>query len=221
MSERAATRVVVADVVVLVLAAGSSTRMKGLNKLLVRFDGVPLVRRTVQTIARAGFPRIVVALGHDAGAVAAAIGSPAPGLDTRLIEVPDYAQGQQRSVIAGLAATEPSVPAVMIVPADMPLLQAQDLADLVAAFARRPDGTEIVVPFFGTQRGNPVIVSRVAVDAVLASPRSGMRAYIDANPSRVHKYVVAHERFTVDVDSRDDLERVATSTGMDVDFKAP
>ena len=52
------------DLEILVLAAGLSRRMEGMNKLLLAVEGMPLIRRTV-LLYRSFSQRVTVVLGHD------------------------------------------------------------------------------------------------------------------------------------------------------------
>ncbi|HEY5633092.1 MAG TPA: nucleotidyltransferase family protein [Burkholderiaceae bacterium] len=201
-----------------VLAAGSSERMQGANKLLARLDGVPLVCRTVAAVRAASLAPVVVVLGHDAGRVADALAACDAARDVELVVNAAHARGQQGSVTAGLAAVSARADAVMIVPADMPLLAASDLRALLDAFgARRPE-CEALVPFTDGARGNPVVVAARAVEAVLAAPEGGMRRYIDAHPGRVQRFESHSDHYIVDADTREALQQVARRMGMRLDW---
>ncbi|MCL4744114.1 MAG: nucleotidyltransferase family protein [Burkholderiaceae bacterium] len=200
------------------LAAGSSTRMRGPNKLMARLDGVPLVCRALQVLRDAGFASPIVVLGHDANRIRALLGACEAAHGARLIEHHGHASGQQGSVVAGLAAVDPQAPAVMIMPADMPLLRPSDLRALVAAFDARAPGVEALVPYLGDRRGNPVIVAPQAVAAVLAAPEGGMRRYIDAHPQRVARFAAPNDHYTVDVDTPEALGELARRGAMRLDW---
>ena len=200
-----------------VLAAGSSERMQGTNKLLARLDGVPLVCRTVAAVRAASLAPVVVVLGHDARRVADALAACDAGRDAELVVNAAYARGQQGSVTAGLAALASRADAVMIVPADMPLLEASDLRALVDAFGARTPGCEALVPFTGGVRGNPVVVTARAVEAVLVAPEGGMRRYIDAHPERVQRFESHSDHYVVDADTREALREIAGRMGVRLD----
>src|SRR5439155_2780177 len=94
----------------LVLAAGTSSRM-GRQKLLLPMEGGrPLIRLSVERVVAAGLDDVVVVLGRDAEAVAAALA----GLPARTVVNPDYAEGQSTSLRAGLAALGPATEAVVV-----------------------------------------------------------------------------------------------------------
>ncbi len=207
-----------ARVEVVLLAAGSSTRMRGPNKLMARLDGVPLVCRALETLRDAGLASPIVVLGHDAKRIAGLLETCDAARGARLIEHHGHASGQQGSVVAGLAAVDPEASAVMIMPADMPLLRASDLLALIAAFDARDAGCEALVPFLGELRGNPVVVAPRAVASVLAAPEGGMRRYIDQHPQRVRRFAAPNDHYTVDVDTPEAMGEIARRTAMRLDW---
>lgn len=88
----------------LILAAGRGERMQGqgLPKPLVPFLGLPLLARTMRTLARAGFRRAVVAVGHEAERVAEAARRFAAeeGLAVEIVEAADWERGNGASALA-------------------------------------------------------------------------------------------------------------------------
>ncbi|NUH65461.1 nucleotidyltransferase family protein [Sulfitobacter sp. S0837] len=112
---------------VILLAAGASARMRGQDKLLEDVDGQPLLRRQAR-LAR-GVGPVLVAL------------PPAPhprytalsGLDITALPVPDAAEGMGASLRTAFAALPPRTPAAMVMLADMPDVQAEDLIWLAEA----------------------------------------------------------------------------------------
>ncbi|MER3389706.1 MAG: bifunctional UDP-N-acetylglucosamine diphosphorylase/glucosamine-1-phosphate N-acetyltransferase GlmU [Microcella sp.] len=116
---------------VIVLAAGQGTRMKSRTpKVLHPLAGVPLIGHVLAT-ARALDPAHVVAVvRHDRDAVAAAITE----LDAHaIIADQDEIPGTGRAVEAGLAALPDDFDGdVLVVSGDVPLLDAETLASLLA-----------------------------------------------------------------------------------------
>ncbi len=88
----------------LILAAGRGERMQhqGLPKPLVPFLGLPLLARSMRTLARAGIDRVVVAVGHEADRVAEAAqryGREAH-LEVAIARAPDWERGNGASALA-------------------------------------------------------------------------------------------------------------------------
>lgn len=140
-------------VAAVVLAAGRSSRMGGPNKLLATFDGVPLVRRTVERALECRAAPVIVVVGHQAEAVRKALA----GLDVTIVENPEFADGLSTSLKAGLANVG-QADAAMILLADMPDIDSRDLDLLVAAAESHPES--VVRAAHGGKRGNPVVLPR-------------------------------------------------------------
>ena len=143
------------DVAAVILAAGQGRRMGGPNKLLARFDGIPLVRRVVESALQSQASPVLVVTGHQADEIAAALA----GLDVELVLNPDYAEGLATSLKAGIAALPGSVAGALVVLADMPGVTGAVLDRLMEAFRART-GPSIILPTAGGKRGNPVLWSR-------------------------------------------------------------
>jgi xanthine dehydrogenase accessory factor len=185
-----------------VLAAGLSRRMGAQNKLLLPFEGKPIVRRVIESVLNAGLVEVVVVLGHQADEVLEAIA----GLGVRSVNNPDFASGQVSSVRAGLGALERSTDAVMVCLGDQPLVNGTDLLALRRAYADRPHGS-ILVPVRGAQRGNPVILDWASARETLERGTNfGCRHFMDENPDRVYRWPASSDHFVRDVDEPADYQ---------------
>jgi molybdenum cofactor cytidylyltransferase len=137
----------------LLLAAGRSSRMGGPNKLLARFDGVPLVRRSALRLAASGASPVVAVLGHASDAVAEALGD--AGLER--VHNADFASGLASSLRAGVSSLGSLPDGVLVALADMPGVETADYDRMIAAF-RAHGGKAVVRATAGGSRGNPVIL---------------------------------------------------------------
>lgn len=141
-------------VAALILAAGSSRRM-GRNKLLLPWRGHPLVRHVARAAVEGGATPVIVALGHEAAPVAAAL----DGLPVQPVIAADHALGMSASLKAGLAALPPEADGVLVCLGDMPLIDAPLVARLITAFIAE-QGQAIIQPVHAGRRGNPVLWPR-------------------------------------------------------------
>jgi molybdenum cofactor cytidylyltransferase len=137
----------------ILLAAGRSSRMGGPNKLLARFGGVPLVRRSAQRLAASEAGPVVAVLGHGAAAVRDAMGD----VDVGRVDNPDFASGLASSLRAGVLALGRLPAGVLVALADMPGVETTDYDRMIAAF-RAHGGKAVVRATAGGSRGNPVIL---------------------------------------------------------------
>lgn len=143
----------------LLLAAGSSRRMGGSNKLLATFDGVPLVRRSAETLLAGGITALTVVTGHDSDRVRDALA----GLDIRIVHNQDHDRGLSASLRRGLAELPADAAGALIGLGDMPKLGPAHIRTLVERFSEAQGGA-IVRATDGERRGNPVILPRALVE---------------------------------------------------------
>ena len=79
---------------IILLAAGMSQRMGGVNKLLLPINGVPMVRHMALTLVAFADVSPVVVLGHEAERVGAAL----DGIALTMVTNAHYQSGQMSSV---------------------------------------------------------------------------------------------------------------------------
>jgi len=191
------------------LAAGEGRRMGGVVKGLIRLQGVPLLRRQLIALSGAGVDDVVVVTGHAQDAVEKEV----LGFSVTLAHNEAFAQGQESSVRFGLAQLNGPFDAIFIMPSDQPLIAADDLIELIAAFKKRAAG-HIVVPIVDGQRGNPILLDDEARGQILASGTNlGCRHLIERQPELVHAHATANARFITDLDTLDDVLALAQRTG--------
>lgn len=86
-----------------VLAAGRSERLRrltgGRSKLLLRLGGLPLIERAIRTLLASGLERVVVVVGHEGDAIAAAARKVAPE-GVEIVRAPDWEKGNGASLAA-------------------------------------------------------------------------------------------------------------------------
>jgi len=135
------------------MAAGSSRRMGLQNKLLAALeDGRALIARTVDNVLLSAANPVIVVTGHQDAAIRDAL----VGKPVRFIYAADYGEGMAASLRAGIASLSDKIGAAMICLGDMPLVDANILDSIIAAY-NRAEGREIILPTFDGQRGNPVL----------------------------------------------------------------
>lgn len=145
----------------LLLAAGSSSRMRGGDKLLEDVGGEPMLARSARAAADTGL-EVIALLRPDRPEREQALA----GIAVRRVMVPDAGDGMSASLRAGVAASPPDAPVAVLL-ADMPEIGAADILRLVAAF-EAAGGTRIVRAATADGRpGQPVIFPARLRDALL------------------------------------------------------
>lgn len=205
-----------------VLAAGAGARMGNRPKCLLELDGIPLIQRQLMALSGAGVVEQVVVLGHHAARIQPVLSD----FPVTLICNPDPATGQVSSLRLGLRSLSSSVDTVLVALADQPLVNAQDIVDLLGAYRQRPAGTSLVRADVDGQPGNPVVFSiHVCKEILTGDPAFGGKQWQEAHPDQVHRWISGNTHYSMDVDSPEDIELLAVRTGhrlhwpMDLTFQ--
>ena len=169
------------DPVVIVLASGRGERFLAsggrASKLHAMLAGRTVLERTLAAVRASGLPWHLVDAGY-------------PGMGD--------------SIAAGVRATS-DAPAWLILPGDLPLIQASTLRSIAAA----PAGLDVVVPFVDDRRGHPVRFSaRFRSDLMNLTGVQGAASLIAARTAT--RWQVDDIGCTFDIDTLQDLRQAET-----------
>lgn len=183
----------------LLLAAGSSARM-GQNKLLLKRDGVSLVRRTLEEIVKVPALQAVVVTGHERERVEAEL----QGLPCVFVHNPHAAQGMHASLRAGIETLPATAEGFFVCLADQPYFSSENLRKLLRATG------DIRVPTYQGKRGHPVYFARDFIPEVLreADGDYGLGYLLKRYPSRVTEVAVSSPEILLDVDTPEDFAKI-------------
>lgn len=190
-------------VAALILASGASSRM-GTAKALLDFDGRPCLALVLAACAGGGVRRaVVVTAPGEAGERVRARLPPwaAPVVNPR----PE--RGMLSSLQAGLRALSGDEDAFLIFPVDFPLVRADDVRPLVAAFAARAAGSRIFVPSHARRRGHPVLVEAALAAELLALAEGETARTVMAAHAGATVFLDASDRVLADMDTPEDYRR--------------
>jgi CTP:molybdopterin cytidylyltransferase MocA len=186
-----------AGVHILIPAAGSSSRMRGSDKLIEPVDGLPQLRRAVEAARRCGAAKVWVTLPPPEAPEAAARHRALDGSWAKRIEVPDRAEGMAASLRAGArAAAAQNATALLVLLPDLPEIEAADLLRFVEAHRAAPEavwrataedgrpGHPVLIPArlfpaLAALRGDAGARGVLAGEEVRPLPLSGVRAVTD------------------------------------------
>ena len=180
------------------LAAGEGKRL-GTPKALVELGGRRLVDRGADLLRDGGTAPVVVVTGA----------APVTVPDVVLVPNPDWRTGMGSSLAVGLRALPGECTAAVIALVDQPLIGAGVVRRLVAAHQA---GAELVVAAYHGRPRNPVLLARRHWTGVIAAADgdTGARPYLRAHPALVTLVECADIGSPDDVDTPEDLARVAT-----------
>ena len=141
------------DVYAILLAAGTSRRFGGGNKLLEDIDGSLLVRRVAERLLGSRLAGVVAVTGFEADLISDAL----RGTDLQIVHNRDHGAGLSSSLRRGVAAIPGTAAGAMIVLADMPDITPAFVNRLIEAF-EQGGSARIVFPVSAEgAQGNPVI----------------------------------------------------------------
>ena len=187
-----------------VLAAGRSTRMGAINKLIAEIGGKPLVRIAAEQALASQAKPVIVVTGHERERVEAALA----GLPVRVVHNSDYADGLGTSLKAGIAAVPADADGAIVCLGDMPQVDAKLIDKLIAAFDPER-GALVVTPTIDGRRGNPVVWSRrFFPDLMAISGDIGARHLIGSYAEAVVEVPVAGAAALTDVDTPESFSAV-------------
>ncbi|MFO0514886.1 MAG: NTP transferase domain-containing protein [Rhodobacterales bacterium] len=182
---------------ILLLAAGSSSRMRGADKLMEPVEGVPLLLRQARVALATGAP-VIVTLPPDRPARNAALA----GLDLMTVPVPDAALGLSASIRAGVRAA--GARPVLVLLADLPEITAADLSLLLARHAADPGLILRATAADGTP-GHPVLFPVWALaDLAALTGDSGARDLLQTYRNRTELVALPARHAVTDLDTPED-----------------
>lgn len=192
---------------ILILAAGSSSRMRGGDKLLEPVDGVAQLRRIAKAALASGCP-VTVALPPGRPARSACLA----GLGVRQICVAHPESGMAASLVAGLAALPPTAPVLLLL-ADLPEITAEDLQAALAAWADTPDRILRGMAADGTP-GHPVgFPVDLLPELRRLSGDQGAREVVQRHKARLLMVALPNQHAITDLDTPEDWARWRASRG--------
>lgn len=197
------------DTAAIVLAAGLSRRMGSVNKLLIEINGTAMIRATVSACLAVCDAPVTVVTGHQARDIKQAL----DGLGVSFIHNPDFASGQQGSVVAGLKAA-PEAGTTLVVLGDQPLLDGAALERLLKTH-RASDQTRITIPVNdGSVRGNPLVIPLALKRSLMADKANpGCRKFTRDNPDKVNPVALQDPAYFTDLDTLEDLQSLQLEQG--------
>jgi molybdenum cofactor cytidylyltransferase len=196
------------DVVAVVLAAGRGERFTGGTKQLATVAGRTLVAHAVATAHAAGVDRVLVVVGHDRDAVAAAVRAEDP--EARIVSNPDHAEGQSTSFVAGIraVASDERARLAVVLLADQPGVAAEAVRAVAAAVR---GGAPVARARYADAPGHPIAFARELFERLTdVEGDAGARHLLDDLDVT---HVLAAGTVPLDVDTVEDLAAVRATLG--------
>ena len=161
---------------IIVLAAGSGSRFGGpLHKLAQPFDGTTVLGATVRQAIQSQLPVVVVTTEL----LARQLTTPLATRDIVLLSEAEAARGMGFSIATGVAERS-GAPGWLVLPGDMPLVQAATLLAVATALEQYP----VVYAQYRGRRGHPVgFAAELYSELVLLKGDDGARRVVARYPA--------------------------------------
>lgn len=177
---------------VVLLAAGLSKRMGGINKLLTPVNGKPLILYSVENALNYS-SCVYVVTGHEREKVENILSS----YPVNIIYNQAYHEGQETSLKTALNAVDGPL---IVMPSDMPFITKNDFERC----EKELDGYECARAFYNREAGHPVALSRSFVEIYRSDTTHRVRTL---SKLVSHNFYIAGPASIMDVDTQDDLKK--------------
>lgn len=193
----------VSEIVVLLLAAGCSSRMGEENKLLLPINGEPMLCVALRAATGSAADAVYLLTGYERARIVAA----AQSFAVHEIHNPNFDQGQNTSLAVGLAALYKPGRSVLVLLADQPGVSAALLSELMQAH-RGDGGRRALVPTYQGGWGTPRILPPALVQqAAKAGGSLAIRKVLTEHQAAVQLYAVDDAAVREDIDTAADYQQ--------------
>ncbi|MBP2833788.1 nucleotidyltransferase family protein [Aquimarina sp. U1-2] len=197
------------DIAILILAAGSATRMGSIKQLLPYGKSTLLAHAIANAIHSEG-NQVFCVIGAKADVVKNAILS----AEVTTFYNPNYKEGLSSSIVAGVLYLEKNtIPAdaLIVMLADQPLVDAAYINRLIATSKKHPN--QIIASSYGSKNGVPALFPKTYFKALLQlQGDKGARSFLNDK----HQPIIAINGLDklTDVDTPDDYEKLLKSSAI-------
>jgi molybdenum cofactor cytidylyltransferase len=195
---------------IILLAAGVSRRMNGVNKLLLPFNNKTIVQNTVENLLQADIGKIIVVTGHQSELVQKVL----KDYSIEMVFNPNYATGMTGSIQTGLLNVDDDADAYMIALSDMPFIKPEMYQLLAQRFENHWIANQkplIVAPVLAGKRGNPMLFSKDFKSKLLAHDApDGCKEVVRAHPKAILTVDLATNGVFQDIDYWEDYLAIST-----------
>lgn len=180
---------------ILIMAAGSSSRMGSIKQLL-KIDGKTLLEKAIETSKKIRNTRIVCVLGAHAEVIKKQINF--EGVDFVINN--EYALGLSTSIQSGITYLQTQnhpFEGVLILLADQPAIEMQYYQDMARLFSENPE--QIVASSYGTKMGVPAIFPKEVLNEIMRiQGDKGAQGFLQQNKQKIVTPEISVNLFDLD-----------------------
>jgi len=187
----------------IVLAAGLSSRLAPHNKLLTLMpDQRALIAHTVSRVIASSAEMVITVTGFQAERIKAGLAQ----IPTDFAHADNFAEGLAASLRTGIKNLPANIDAALIILGDMPLVEIPLLNALIAAYDPLA-GSDIVLPVWQGQQGNPRLWGRRYFDKIMSlEGDAGAARLLADHPERIKKIAAPSDAVLRDFDTQTALD---------------
>ncbi len=189
-----------------ILAAGSSQRMHGKNKLLLPFKDKTLINTVCQTIIDSHLEPVFVVTGFENKKVSKSL----PHSIDKIIYNKDWQKGMAQSINKAIISLPKNIDGNMIILGDMPLIKVETIEILIEAFLRY-NGKKIIYANHLGKQANPVIFPKKYFNEILLLDGDiGCKNIITQNVENSFGVTVDSSEVIFDCDTKKDYSELVS-----------
>jgi molybdenum cofactor cytidylyltransferase len=173
------------------------------NKLLLKIDGETLIEHVVRSAKGSSVDEVIVVLGYEARKIKEHLAK----LDCKFAVNENYMKGQSESVKVGFSAVSSNAEAVMILPADVALIDRESINRVVEEYRRSK--RRIVIASHRQQSGHPILLDRALFPEVskIDEETQGLKAVINRHRAEIEYVEVGTANVLIDIDTREEFNK--------------
>ncbi len=181
----------------IIMASGLSKRM-GENKLLLEFEGVPIIEHTFKEIKKSNIKEVIVISQYNE------IISLSKKYKFKCIYNDNAAIGQSESIKLGIINSS-KCDGYMFFVGDQPLIDSFYIDKIMNEFNK--DNEFIIIPKYNNKKGNPVIFPYKKREDLLNLQKDEKGKKVVNNYDKI-KFVQVSESMLIDIDNKEDYKRL-------------
>ena len=192
----------------LIMGAGLSSRLVGANKLLLDWQGKPIISHTVSNVLDAGFKETLVVLGNDENEIKSVLKGYSN--EIKIITNPFYKKGLTSSIQEGVNASDNQTDGFIICLGDMFNIDGFDYKNLAQYHLLNINEKELItLPKVGEKTGNPVIFSKSFRSRIMRhKDPKGCKLIVSTARHSVQYFESNRLQFLQDIDTWDDYQNL-------------
>lgn len=182
-----------------ILAAGFSSRMEGVNKLTLEIEGKKIIEHVIVAAQNSKLDELLIVYKDDE------LKNIATKYNVKAIYNENSEKGMSTSLKAGINLLSKNSNACLFLLGDMPFVSINTIDTLLEKASKLTTvslESSIIVPFYDGKRGNPVIFGKKYYEEILQNTGDlGAREILKQNPEAVIKVDIDDDCENIDIDT--------------------